>query len=145
MIYPQSFAKDVAKNIGAIADGGCLAMCYLYCIGIQGNAADYITILNDAINNHVIDPDCFISSAGKFLKWVTGKDYEVTKKQFNDVSKIKGPYPVRYTYNGAAHWVVVENGKIVFNSLINSQCVSKGKPANDKDNPNTRVISLMRK
>lgn len=145
MIYPQSFAKDVAKNIDAIGKYGCLAMCYLYCVGIQGNAADYITILNNAINNHIIDSDCFIPSASKFLKWVTGKDYEVTKKQFSDLSKIKEPAPVRYTYNGAAHWVVIQNGKVVFNSLINSQCVNKGKPANDKNDPNTRVITLARK
>ena len=65
---------------------------------------------------------------------------DVTKEQFNDLSKVKC-WPVRYVYNGKGHWVVVEKGKIVFNSLINSQCVAKGKP-DTKDN--TRVIKLAR-
>ena len=66
--------------------------------------------------------------------------FKEAKEQFNDLKKVKC-YPVRYVYNGRGHWVVVDNGKIVFNSLINSQCVTKGKP-DTKDN--TRVIKLAR-
>ena len=105
-----------------------------------GNETEYIRILSDCMNKGILDNECTVLNASRFLEYVTGKRYEVTKEQFNDLKKVKC-YPVRYVYNGRGHWVVVENGKIVFNSLINSQCVTKGKP-DTKDN--TRVIKLAR-
>ncbi len=144
MIYPQTFASEVSKNIDAIGKYGCLAMCYLYCVGIRDNALVYIRILSDCMNKGILDKESFVNSASQYLEYVTGKRFDVTKKQFNDLSKIKEPYPVRYAYNGKKHWVVVENGKIVFNPLLNSQCVTKGKPDNDPKDPNTRVIKLAR-
>ena len=140
MIYPQTFASEVAKNIDAIGKYGCLAMCYLYCVGIRDNALEYIRILSDCMNKGILDNECTVLNAARFLEYVTGKRYEVTKEQFNDIKKVKC-YPVRYVYNGRGHWVVVDNGKIVFNSLINSQCVTKGKPDTKE---NTRVIKLAR-
>jgi hypothetical protein len=35
---------------------------------------------------------------------------------------------VKFTNGKYSHWVVVENGKVVFNSLQYSNCVEKGKP-----------------
>ena len=144
MIYPQTFALEVTKNIEAIGKYGCLAMCYLYCVGIRDNATEYIRILSDCMNKGILDKECTVLDARKFLRYVTGKEFDVIKKQFDDLKKITEPYPVRYVFNGAAHWVVVEKGKVVFNSLINSNCVSKGMPAKDPNNPNTRVIKLAR-
>lgn len=144
MIYPQTFAAEVSKNIDAIGKYGCLAMCYLYCVGIRDNALEYIRILSDCMNKGLLDKESFVNSAPQYLEYVTGKRFDVIKKQFNDLSKIKEPCPVRYAYNGKKHWVVVENGKIVFNPLLNSQCVTKGKPDNDPKDPNTRVIKLAR-
>ena len=140
MIYPQTFASEVSKNIDAIGKYGCLAMCYLYCVGIRDNALEYIRILSDCMNKGILDNECTVLNASRFLEYVTGKRYDVTKEQFNDLKKVKC-YPVRYVYNGHGHWVVVDNGKIVFNSLINSQCVTKGKPDTKE---NTRVIKLAR-
>ncbi len=141
MIYPQTFASEVSKNIDAIGKYGCLAMCYLYCVGIRDNALEYIRILSDCMDKGILDNECTVLDAQKFLRYVTGREFDVTKKQFDDLKKITEPYPVKYSYNGRSHWVVVEKGKIVFNSLINSQCVSKGKPATEL---NTRVIKLAR-
>ena len=141
MIYPQTFASEVANNIDAIGKYGCLAMCYLYCVGIRDNALEYIRILSDCMNKGILDKECTVLDAQKFLRYVTGKEYEVTKKQYDDLKKITEPYPVKYSYNGRSHWVVVEKGKIVFNSLINSQCITKGKPDTKE---NTRVIKLAR-
>ena len=140
MIYPQTFALEVANNIEAIGKYGCLGMCYLYCVGIRDNALEYIRILSDCMDKGILDEECTVLDAKKFLRYVTGKEYDVTKKQINDLKKVEC-WPVRYVYNGLGHWVVVEKGKIVFNPLINSQCVTKGKP-DTKDN--TRVITLAR-
>lgn len=141
MIYPQTFAMEVTDNIKAIGKYGCLAMCYLYCVGIRDNTAEYVRIVSDCMNRGLLDEECTVLDAAKYLEYVTGKRYDVSKKQYDDISKIEGPYPVKYSYNGRSHWAVIENGKIVFNSLLNSQCVTKGKPAKDF---NTRVIKLAR-
>ena len=141
MIYPQTFAAEVSKNIDAIGKYGCFAMCYLYCAGIRDNALEYIRILSNCMDKGILDNECTVLDASKFLEYVTGKRYEITKKQYDDIKKITEPYPVRFTYNGKEHWVVVQKGRIVFNPLINSQCVAKGKP-DTKDN--TRVIKLAR-
>ena len=143
MNYPQTFAQEVGKNMEMIGKYGCLAMCYLWCMGIH-DTVEIIRIVSDCMDKGILDNECTVLDARKYLRYVTGKEYEVTKKQFNDLKKIEEPYPVRYVYEGKAHWVVVEKGKIVFNSLINSLCVTKGRPASDSKNPNTRVIKLAR-
>lgn len=142
MKNPQTFAAGVAKNIGMIAKNGCLAMCYLYCVGIDGNADDYIWAVSNAMESKLLDNECFVLNAEKYLEWYTGKRWKVEKKQIDDITTIKEATPVRYSYNGLAHWVVVEDGKIVFNPLLNSVCVNKGHPAHNKNDPNARIIKL---
>lgn len=142
MTYPQTFAQEVGKNMEMIGKYGCLAMCYLYCMGIH-DTVEMIRIVSDCMDKGILDNECTVTDARKYLQYVTGKNYDVEKKQFNDMKKVNC-YPVRYTYNGKGHWVVVENGRVVFNSLINSLCVTKGAPAKDSKNPNTRVITLAR-
>lgn len=140
--YPQTFATDVSKNIEAIGKFGCLAMCYLFCIGIDGDCSDYVRSVSNAMNEGLLDSECTVLDAEKFLEHFSGRKFHVTKKNYKDISEIKNPTPVRYSYNGKSHWVVVENGKIVFNSLANSLCVTKGKLDQNSKNPNARVISL---
>lgn len=140
--YPQTFAMDVAKNIKAIGEYGCLAMCYLYCVGIDGDCSDYIRSVSNAMNQGLLDSECTVLDASKYLEYFTGRKFKVSKKNVKDISEITSPTPVRYKYNGHCHWVVVENGKIVFNSLANSQCVTKGQLDQNSKNPNARFISL---
>ena len=142
MNYPQTLAKEllsVANNLEAISKYGCLAMCYLYCVGIQDNALEYIKIVSDCMDKGFLDNECTVLDAEKYLEYITGRKFKVSKRQFNNLKDIKNPSPVKYTFNGVSHWVVVENGKIVFNSLLNSNCVNKGKPATKE---NTRIITL---
>ena len=53
------------------------------------------------------------------------KVYSVIKKDVSSIAGIKLG-AVRYSYNGYSHWVLVEDGKIVFNSIDDSQCVKYG-------------------
>ena len=50
------------------------------------------------------------------------------KVQIKDLKKIKEKTIVKFTNGKYSHWVVAENGKVVFNSLKYSKCVSEGKP-----------------
>lgn len=129
MIYPQTKAIAIGK-------WGCLAMCYIYCMGIE-DESEILKLVSKAMEKNIIDGECTVLNASKLLEFVSGKKYNVEKKAITSIKGIKSPTPVRYkTEDGPGHWVVVENGKIVFNSLLNSVQVTKGKPID------SRVITL---
>lgn len=130
MKYPQTTAQVIAENCEAIGKWGCLAMCYAYCVGIQpDDEAEYIRLVSSAMDARIIDEECTVFNASAYLEWLTGRTFSVTKKDISTIENIKEATPVRYVYNGKGHWVVVENGRIVFNSIMNSVCVTKGKPS----------------
>lgn len=122
MNYPQTRAKQIGNY-------GCLAMCYLYCVGRATADWEYIKLVSDAMDEGLLDGECTVLDAPAYLEAFTGKKYNVEKEVCVDISKIKNATPVRYDYNGSYHWVVVQNGKIVFNSIANSLCVNKGRPS----------------
>lgn len=105
-------------------------MCYIYCAGIDSdNEIEYIRIVDNAIKENILDKDCTVKDAENFLKYITGRKSTVIKKTITDIKDIKNCTPVKYKFGDLqGHWVVVENGKIVFNSLANSINVEKGKP-----------------
>ncbi len=137
MKTPQTTAVEISKNCVNIGKYSCLAMCYLYCIGIdEENELEYIRLVNNAIKEGLLDDECTVLNAEKFIEHFSGRRCRVLKKNIYNIKDIKEPTPVNYTYNGYNHWVVVENGKIAFNSLLNSNCVNKGKPTE------ARIIKL---
>ena len=105
-------------------------MCYIYCSGINPeNELEYIRLVDRAIKQNILEKDCTVKSAEQFLHNLTGRKVTVVKKNISDISQIKEPAPVRFKADGLdGHWVVVENGKIVFNPLLNSLNVTKGTP-----------------
>lgn len=116
--------QDKALSIGKY---GCLAFCYLYCLGIEGD--DMLRQVARAMDKGFIASDCTVLDAGAFLEYFSGRKFNVEKKAINSIKEIKNPTPVRYDNGASSHWVVVENGKIVFNSLEESFCVMNGKPS----------------
>ena len=130
MKYAQTTAIELSENIKEIGKNACLAMCYLYCAGIDPqNEIEYLRLVNSAIKEHILEKDCTVKDADLFLKWITGRKTTVIKKTVASIKNIIEPTPVRYVAKGySGHWVVVENGKIAFNSLANSVNVTKGEP-----------------
>lgn len=130
MKHPQTTANELSENIKSIAKYGCLAMCYIYCAGIdEDNEIEYLRIVYNGIRNGILDKDCTVKDAEKFLFWITGRKVTVSKNNVQDISEIKNIAPVRFVAEGyGGHWVVVQNGKIVFNPLTDSVNVNKGKP-----------------
>lgn len=112
----------------AIGKYSCLAMCYLYCVGLDVDTVDYIQTVSNCMKMGVLDNECTVYNARNYLKHVTGKNYLVLKEPCTDISTVMEPTPVRFDYDGHSHWVVVENGKIVFNPLEYSRCVVFGRP-----------------
>lgn len=130
MKYPQTIAEKIAKNIQTIADNACCAFTALWVLGLDPENAEAIEIVSDAINARVIESDCTVIWK-PFVKWLTGRDVEVEFrdiKSLNDIKNEKYRILVRFNYGKNSHWVGVYKGKIEYNSLINSVCVTKGKP-----------------
>ncbi len=130
MKNPQTRALMIGKY-------GCLAMCYLYCMGIMPDTeGEMIKHVSTAIDKGLLDSECTVLNASALLEHFTGKKWHVVKKDVTDIDEIREAAPVRFDYNGNGHWVVVENGRIVFNSIADSVCVAKGHPTT------ARIITL---
>ena len=145
MKHPQSYLTKILKYGEIIYKYGCLAMCYLYCMGIDVDSM--IEILVDILDKNKpqetgLDSDCTVNNAVQFIYYVSGRKVNVFKEN-PPLKEIKAFTPVRFTKDNNNHWVVVKNGKIVFNSLEWSNCVENGKPIPLINDPYARVIKFV--
>ena len=129
--HPQTVIKNFNDNT-------CLFICYLYCMGLEPDTlADWMDHYKTALQKKCIDEEGFVLDAEKLLLYLTGKKWSVTKKEINTIKDIKERTPVFYSIDGkSGHFVVVEDGEIVFNPLEVSNNVKKGKPIS------ARIIKL---
>lgn len=76
-----------------------------------------------------MDEDCTVYWA-ECIRQLTGREMESLEKvPITSIKKIKEKTIVKYMNGKTGHWVGVQNGRIVFNSLASSVTVAKGKPA----------------
>ena len=120
--------QDFFKSAG---NGACLALCYIRAaLGKDATPQMMIDALYKAAERNIVNvkKDCFVEDAIALMKVANPKKvYSAIKKDVSSIAGIKLG-AVRYSYNGYSHWVLVENGKIVFNSLDDSQSVKYGTP-----------------
>lgn len=117
--------QDLAAAIGA---GGCLFFCYLYCSGAYTSESDALKKAAEAIENGTIEKDCTVSHPERIFYENAGRRVRILRKKISSLDEIKEKTPVNFVNGNFNHWVVVENGKVVFNSIEKSVCVAKGKP-----------------
>lgn len=126
---PQTAIQEFNNNT-------CLFMCYIYCCGLVPDTLEgWLDYYIRALKAKCIGEDGFILDAEKLIFCLTGRKVSVTKKTIQSIEEVTGPYPVMYSMNGgkSGHFVVVENGKIVFNPLEVSQNVNKGEPVSMRE------------
>ena len=137
MKNPQTLADKLNKEFSnkkleQIAKRGCCAFVLLWCLGIEPDDTEAILTVADMIDEGSLEEDCTVLWA-KAIRNLTGRTLK--KIDFVDITSIKGikeRTPVLYKKkptDKGGHWVGVENGKIKFNPLNYSVCVSEGKPA----------------
>lgn len=125
-VQAPDIAEKFVKNL-------CLFYCYSYCCGITYDTA--LAAWNEAERqrlNGCLDIDGTVLDADKLINKLTGRFVRVNKKDITDIKDIKEATPVRFDYNKNQHWVVVQNGKIIFNSIRDSVCVRYGKPTTSR-------------
>ena len=120
--------QDFFKSAG---NGACLALCYIRAaLGKEATPQMMIDALYKAAERNIVNvkKDCFVEDAISLMKVANPKKvYSVVKKDVSSIAGIKLG-AVRYSYNGYSHWVLIEDGKIVFNSLEDSQSIKYGIP-----------------
>jgi hypothetical protein len=134
MKNPQTLAEELYKHfptpkLKSIKDYACCVFTLFWYLGIDCSDIDAIMMVSDLIDKKALDPDCTVYWA-KCIYQLTGREMESLEKvPFTNLKKIKGRAIVRFTKGQTGHWVGVEDGKVVFNSLKKSVCVNDGKPS----------------
>ncbi len=133
MNHPQTLAEELYKHfptpkLKSIKEYACCAFTLLWWLGIDCDDTTAIMTVSDLIKNHALDEDCTVYWA-ESIRQLTGREMQsLDKVQITSIKKIKERTIVRFMNGKNGHWVGVENGKVVFNSLSYSKCVAEGKP-----------------
>lgn len=141
MKYPQELAIELYKHfpnekLKSIKDYACCAFSLIYWLGIDCSDVDAIMLVSDLMNHKALDVDCTVIWS-LCIKQLTGREMlSLEKKSITTIKNIKEKTIVKFTNGKFSHWVVAENGKVIFNSLKYSKCVSEGKPVE------TRVLKI---
>lgn len=134
MTNPQTFAEELYKHfptpkLKSIKDNACCAFTLLWWLDIDCTDIVAIMLVSDLMKENALDVDCTVYWA-ECIRQLTGREMESLEKvPITSIKKIKEKTIVKYTNGKTSHWVGVQNGKIVFNSLADSVTVAKGKPA----------------
>ena len=114
--------KDLQTKLLSMGHSGCLALCYLYMIGIDPEELVYK--YDELVENKIMTEDCYILDGDKFIK-MFGSNKKVKRVDLNDTSC--NLYIAYYKFQNIGHFVVVDkNNNIVFNSFYDSVSVKYG-------------------
>ena len=106
-----------------IGESGCCLLSFLYAIGVDPILA--IIDYDDLVKNGLIATDCTIQDYVKLAKYFK-VDCSLIYSS-NTLAYIKDKmYLGRWTRNGYNHFVVMKNGKVIWNPLDVSKCVNEG-------------------
>ena len=114
------------------SEGACLAFCYIRAALGKVIPEKMFGILWDAADKNIIDENdyCYVNDAIALMKLANpDKKYAVMKKDITSLEELDGQLAaVSFKNGGYNHFVLVEKGQIIFDSLDNSLCVKYGKP-----------------
>jgi len=106
-----------------IGESGCCLLSFLYAIGVDPILA--IIDYDDLVKNGLIATDCTIQDYAKLAKYFKVECSIMYSS--NTLAYIKDKmYLGRWTRNGYNHFVVMKNGKVIWNPLDVSKCVNEG-------------------
>ena len=133
MNHPQTLAEELYKHfptakLKSIKENACCAFTLLWWLGLDLDDADAIILVSNLMKEKALDVDCTVYWA-ECIKLITGRTMEsLEKKKITSIKNIKEKTIVKFMRGKVGHWVGVEDGKVVFNSLAFSRCVEEGVP-----------------
>lgn len=113
----------IQDKIKELADGLCLALCYCEMWGIK-NDGDKLKIIAEAVRQGYVNWDGTVQNPIGLAKLCGRTEIKDIKKS----STYEGHDTVvaNFAYNGHNHFVLVKDGRVVWNSLDHSKCVENG-------------------
>lgn len=133
MKHPQTLAEELYKRfptqkLKSIKDYACCIFTLIWWLGLDLSDTDAIILVADLMKENALDVDCTVYWA-ECIRRITGREMlSLEKKQITTIKNIKEKTIVRFMRGKVGHWVGVEEGKVVFNSLTYSRCLEEGKP-----------------
>ena len=133
MEHPQTLAEELYSHfptpkLKSIKEYACCAFSLMWYLGIDPTDIRAIMTVSDLINKHALDTNCTVYWA-ECIKALTGRTMlSLEKKPIKSIKNIKEKTIVKFSRGKVGHWVGVEDGKVVFNSLKFSRCVEEGAP-----------------
>lgn len=133
MKHPQTLAEELYKRfptqkLKSIKDYACCIFTLIWWLGLDLSDTDAIMLVADLMKENALDVDCTVYWA-ECIRRITGREMlSLEKKQITTIKNIKEKTIVRFMRGKVGHWVGVEEGKVVFNSLTYSRCLEEGKP-----------------
>ena len=133
MKNPQSLAEELYKHfptekLKSIKNSACCIFTLFWYLDLDFNDTEAIMTVSDLINSKALDPDCTVYW-NACIKQLTGRELiSLEKVKISNIKCIKEKTIVKFSKGKLCHWVGVENGKVVFNSLNYSNCVENGEP-----------------
>ena len=103
----------------------CLALCYLEIAGIDDeHKFDYLL---KGLEKGYLDDDFYVSKPVEFLRMAGLKATDIYK---SDYTESEEKLVTEYQWKGlpGSHFVITQNGRIVYNSLDKSFIVENGNP-----------------
>ena len=125
--------KNPQTAIHIFNDNSCLLLCYLHWCGLDPDRlSSYMRYYANALDKGYITEEAYVINPEGLIKDLTGRKVLIQKKRINSIKEIKELTPVIFKINqtedAPGHFVLVENGEIIFNPLKKSNCVENGKP-----------------
>lgn len=114
--------RDLQNKLLSIGLSGCLALCYLYMIGIDPE--ELVFKYDELVENKIMTEDCYILDGDKFIK-MFGSNKKVKRVALNDANY--DLYIAYYKFQSIGHFVVVDkDNNVVYNSFYESEAVKYG-------------------
>lgn len=113
----------IQDKIKELADGLCLALCYCEMWGIHEDS-DKLKIIAEALRRGYIEWDgTVVNPIGIAVLCGHNEVRDIKRATTYDGNDT---VVANFTHNGFNHFVLVKNGKVVWNSLEKSVCVQNG-------------------
>ena len=120
--------RDIQSEMKELWGHSCYAWCLAkYFLGTD-NIYNMMGHILFAWESGYIDNDGFVSKPLKFIGTMSKEPKDIQKVKINKIEDIKEKTIVEWSYKGGSHFVIVENGEVVFDPAGNSNSVKYGIP-----------------
>ena len=131
--------ENIQEKMKEFFGGACYAYCLTKLFRPEMRLPNITTCILHGWDKGLIDDDGYVRFPIKYITDILGvKNYRDVKivliDSIDDIKDdIKEPTIVEYSYNGGSHFVIVKNGKVIFEPSGDSKSVKYGKPVSYRE------------